>query len=82
MTKHTVEYDKEGCIGAFSCVAVFPKYWDIGQDGKAILINGKEKDGKFYIEIDESELKAMKDSAESCPVNVIHIYDEKGNKIL
>ena len=44
-----------------------------------------QKDGNgFWIkEIDESELAAYKESAEVCPVNVIHIYDkETGEKII
>ena len=82
MVKYRVEYEKQGCIGAFACVAVFPESWEIGNDGKATLIKGKEKDGKFYIEIDEKDLEKMKEAAEACPVNVIHIYDELGNKII
>ncbi len=80
--KYRVEYDKPGCIGAFACVAVLPKYWEVGQDGKAVLVGGKQEGDKFIIEIDESELEVMKQSAEACPVIVIHIYDENGNKII
>jgi len=80
--KYRVEYTRGECIGAFACVAVLPKYWEVAQDGKANLIGCKKDGDKYIIEIDESELEQMKLSAESCPVNVIHIYDEDGNKII
>ena len=80
--KYKVEYDRDSCIGALACVAVDEERWEVGDDGKANLINGIEKDGKFYIEIDEQDLEGLKEAAEACPVNVIHIYDEEGNKII
>lgn len=80
--KYKVVYEKPGCIGAFACVAVLPKYWEVGQDGKATLIGGKHDGDTFILEIDESDLEVMKQSAESCPVNVIHIYDEDGKKVI
>ena len=83
MAKYKVVYDRENCIGAFACVAVFPERWLAGDDGKAdfkdAIKNGK---GEFELEISDDELAKMKESAEVCPVTVIHIYDEKGNKII
>ena len=81
MTKYTVKYDREACIGAASCTA-FSKRFSIAKDGKADLKDGKEKDDIFELEIDEKELNELKEAASSCPVNVIHIYDEKGEKII
>lgn len=83
MAKYKVVYDRENCIGAFACVAVFPERWLAADDGKAdfkeAIKNGK---GEFELEIDDKELAKMKESAEVCPVMVIHIYDMKGNKII
>ncbi|HLD15917.1 MAG TPA: ferredoxin [Candidatus Nanoarchaeia archaeon] len=83
MAKYKVVYDRENCIGAFACVAVFPEKWLASDDGKAdfkdAIKNGK---GEFELEIDEKDLAKMKESAEVCPVMVIHIYDMKGNKII
>jgi ferredoxin len=81
MVKYTVKYDREACIGAASCTA-FSKKFKLDKDGKANLAGSKEKDCLFVLEIDEKELDSMKEAAQSCPVNVIHIYDEKGTKII
>ncbi len=82
MAKYKVKYDREGCIGAASCTA-FSKKFKIVKDGKADLIGAKEVDeDMFELTIDEKNLEEMKEAAQSCPVNVIHIYDEKGNKII
>jgi len=82
MPKYTIEYDREGCIGAGVCAAVCPKRWKIVDDGKADLIEG-QKNGELWIrEIDESEFKENLTAAEGCPVNVIHIKNEKGEKII
>ena len=81
MPKYLVKYDREECIGAASCT-VFSKRFKIVKDGKADLKGSKEKDDFFELEIDEKELEEMKEAAQSCPVNVIHIYDEKGKKII
>jgi len=82
--KYIVKYDRENCIGAASCVAVQPNDWEIVDDGKADLKQAQKDGNGFWIkEIDESELAAYKESAEVCPVNVIHIYDkETGEKII
>ena len=76
--RYRVEYDREGCIGAAACMAVMPKRWLIVDDGKADLLGATrdEKNLKHTLVIDDTELEHMKESAESCPVNVIHIIDE------
>ena len=82
MAKYTVKYDRDACIGAASCTA-FSKKFKLDKDGKANLAGAKEVDDCFFeLTIDEKELDEMKEAAKSCPVNVIHIYDEKGTKIV
>ena len=83
--KYIVELDRKGCIGAASCAAAAPEFWQMQDDGKVDLINGEklEKNTRQRIEIDEKDLEKMKLSAEVCPVIVIHIYDkETGEKII
>ena len=82
MAKYKVEFIKIECIGALACVAVHSKRWIPTNDGKVDLEGGKEENGKYILWIDEKELPKMKEAAEVCPVNVIHIYDEKGTKII
>lgn len=73
MAKYRIEYDREGCIGAAACIAVAPNAWKMGEDGKAV---------QLVKEFDEKELQLHLDAARSCPVNVIHIVDEKGKRLI
>lgn len=82
MAKIRIEYEREKCIGAFACCSMDPERFEIGDDGKANLL-GSEKKGEFFIlEVDESLKQKVLDAAESCPVNVIHVFDEKGKKLI
>ena len=77
--RYRVEYDREGCIGAAACYAVYKERWVVVDDGNADLI-GADRDAqniKHTLIIGEDELAKMKESAESCPVSVIHIIDEE-----
>lgn len=74
MGKYTIEYDREGCIGAGSCIGACPGNWKMGEDGKANIMTK---------EIDEDQLQCNKEAAEACPVNVIHIVNnETGERII
>ncbi|MBS3174396.1 ferredoxin [Candidatus Woesearchaeota archaeon] len=84
--KYIVKLDRESCIGAAACVAVQPDQWQIVDDGKVDFLNSKTDEkskGWFVKEIDESELLKFKESAEVCPVNVIHIFEkDTGKKVV
>ena len=83
--KYKIVYDREGCIGAAACAAVYPERWEIVEDGKADIKDGVSKEDNLVqeIEFDEDELEKMMAAAESCPVNVIHIIDlETGEKLI
>lgn len=86
MTKYRVWLDREGCIGAAACVAAFEMLWDIDDESKAKMImeNAKLLDnGNWEIEIDDELLDKAKDSAEVCPVNVIHIENlDTGERLI
>lgn len=84
MAKYKVTYDRDGCIAAAACVGVNPKYWELdAADGRANL-KGSSKNaetGLWEMEIDDNDLADMKAAAEVCPVLIIHIYAENGDKI-
>ncbi len=83
MAKYKVLYERVNCIGAAVCVAVYPKYWEMDADGKANLLGSLKSGDSFEVELDESELEQMKQAAEGCPVNVIHITNmDTGEKII
>jgi len=70
---YTIVYDRENCIGAGACVTANSTNWEMGEDNKA---NCKKA------EISEEELEQNMDAAKVCPVNVIHIEDSEGNKLI
>jgi len=70
--KYKLIHDEEACIGCAACSAVCPKFW---------VMNGL-KSKMIKTEFDDKDLKCNKDAAESCPVNCIHIEDEKGKKLI
>ncbi len=82
--KYKIVYDRNGCIGAFACVAVLPHRWGVAEDSKADLIGGKLEGQNFVLELEltPEELELEIDAARVCPVNVIHIYDEQGNTVV
>jgi len=71
MTKYTLKIDRNLCIGAGSCVAVAPKAWALDNEAKAILL-------PTWNEVDDQTLL---ESAKSCPVAAISVFDETGKQI-
>ncbi|MBU0635599.1 ferredoxin [Candidatus Micrarchaeota archaeon] len=70
--KYKIVYNRDACIGAASCIAVAPKTWKMGNDGKAI---------QLVTEFDEKDLQQNLDAARSCPVHVIKIVDTTGKEV-
>jgi ferredoxin len=79
MPKVKIIYNREGCIGAGSCCVVCPKYWKMGDDNKANLLGSKKneetKNYELEIEVDEKDFACLKESANSCPVQVIKFIE-------
>lgn len=74
--KYKVIFDKNKCIGALACYAVAQKYWELSDDGKVNLIGAtKRDDGKFELIVEEGEIEANRDAADSCPVYAIEIEE-------
>lgn len=65
------------CISCGACADLAPDFWGMNaDDSKADLKNATEKDGKFSLEIPAEAVEQNKLAAESCPVEIIHIYDD------
>jgi ferredoxin len=81
---YKIVYNRDDCIGAAACIAAFPERWEMADDGKADLKGGKPNDDNSVqeLEITQEEFQKMMDSAQACPVNVIHIIDLETNKRL
>lgn len=82
MKRYKLVYEVEGCIGAGPCAAVSPKQWTLDEQRKAHAKNAEVQNGKETKEFDEDELEEHMNAAVSCPVNVIHIFDQKTGKQL
>ena len=76
--KYTIIYKKNECIGAFACLAAAPDTWKQAGD-KADIIGGKKADKDTY-EKEVDDLGNNLEAAQSCPVNCIHIIDNKAKK--
>ncbi len=64
----------EECIGCGSCIAICPKFWDMGDDGKARPKGGvKNNSGDYELEIKKAECN--KEAADACPVQIIEIIN-------
>ncbi|EMA55290.1 MULTISPECIES: ferredoxin [Halococcus] len=89
-----IEYDRDTCIGMFQCVAEWDGFEADEDAGKAILVDGEEREestaargdadreGTTVVrEIpDDAELDA-KFAARACPVDAIAVYDD-GERII
>ncbi|MFH1456447.1 MAG: ferredoxin [archaeon] len=76
MAKFKIEFDSKGCIGCGACEQQCPQNWKLEETSEAFIAKPNKT------EFDESELEDNKIAAESCPVQIIHIVDEKGVKIV
>ena len=65
-----VVVDRQGCIGAGSCVVFADELFQLDDDNRA-----------FVVDPDSYDDETVRLSAESCPVLAIHLYDKGGNKL-
>ncbi|WP_135365396.1 ferredoxin [Halosimplex halophilum] len=72
-----IEYDRETCIGMFQCVAEWEGFERDSDAGKAVLVDGEEREEDIFVrEVpDGAELDA-KFAARSCPVDAIEVYED------
>lgn len=77
---YKIQHDRPNCIGCGACAAINPEDWEMDADGKSNLIGAKKVGAMEEKEVEN--IGANKDAAEACPVNVIHIINEKGEKII
>jgi ferredoxin len=82
MAKYKLVHDCGGCIGCGACVAIAADYWEMGSEGKSILKNSKKVGDKEERDIEEKDFAANNEAAKACPVNVIHIIDDKKKQLI
>lgn len=68
-----IQYRKK-CIGCGVCYEQQPELWRMSKkDGKATLLNGKEKKNIFVVNVTDTEAGKAKLVADSCPIRIIKI---------
>ena len=68
-----IVHERKKCIGCGSCVVLCPKYWKMGESGKAHLI-GSELEKKTQIEtLKINKIGCNNEAVDVCPVQCIHI---------
>ena len=88
MSDFKIQHDRPNCIGCGACAAVAPDYWEMSPvDGKSDLKECKNtKEGDQIVleerEIAQGQFANNKEAADSCPVNVIHVFDKDGKKLI
>ncbi len=82
--EYKIIYDRNNCIGAFSCVVVGPKFWEVNADNKADLKNGifNKETGFYELIVEADDYKMALESAEVCPVKVIKIEKIENGKTI
>ncbi len=78
--------DRELCIGAASCVALYPEVFALDDENKAVILkkDGIKDSGKT--DVDMLEVSAVDDdtlmlAAQSCPTLAIYLYEEDGTQV-
>jgi len=66
-------HEREKCIGCGACMAVCPKFWEMGEDGKSKLKNSKINPATKNYELEIEEIGCNQQAADSCPIGIIHI---------
>ncbi|MBI4163800.1 MAG: ferredoxin [Candidatus Aenigmarchaeota archaeon] len=82
MVKLRVEYDKNGCIGAASCVAVDPLRYKLDNLGKADLLGSHVEGNLQILEIETDDPTIFVEGARACPVLIIKVINKETGEIL
>ncbi len=79
MSKFKVIHEREVCIGCCACESISPDFWKLNDDNKVDLIGAKKEEDSFILNLDD--IDNLVESAESCPVECIHIEEDGKRKI-
>jgi ferredoxin len=81
-----IKIDRDLCIGAASCVAVYPEIYELDEEAKAVVLKKDGDKTSDYTSIDLLKCESIDDdqlllSAQSCPTGAIFLYDEQGTQV-
>ena len=73
-----ITFFRSKCIGCNACVEAAPFRWRVSKkDGRCTLVEGKEKKGVYYAEVNEDEYEENEMAVLNCPVKIIRIEHKK-----
>jgi len=80
-----LKVDRALCIGAASCVAIYPDVFSLDAENKAVLAK-KSGPTSDLTEVTELGVANIDDgtlllAAQSCPTKAIFLYDETGKQV-
>lgn len=78
--------DRELCIGAASCIAIYPEVFALDDENKAVILQKGDIKTSEKTDVDMLEVSALDDdtlllAAQSCPTLAIYLYDEQGTQV-
>lgn len=78
--------DRELCIGAASCVAVYPEVFALDDENKAVILQKAGVTTSEKTDVDMLDVTAVDDdllllAAQSCPTLAIFLYDQEGTQV-
>lgn len=78
--------DRELCIGAASCVAVYPEVFALDDENKAVILQKAGVKTSEKTDVDMLDVTAVDDdllllAAQSCPTLAIFLYDQAGTQV-
>jgi len=81
-----IKVDRDLCIGAASCVAVYPEIFQLDEENKAIILKKEGPADSEYTSVDLLACSNVDDdqlllSAQSCPTAAIFLYGEDGTQL-
>ena len=78
-----IEFDRDTCIGMFQCVAEWDGFEKDESAGKAVLVDGEEREEDvFSREVPDGAEADAEFAARVCPVDAIQVYDDDGEQIV
>ncbi len=78
--------DRELCIGAASCVAIYPEVFEMDGENKAVILqkNGiktSDKTDVDLLQVEKLDDDTLLLAAQSCPTLAITLWDDEGNQV-
>jgi len=78
-----IEFDRDTCIGMFQCVSAWDGFEKDEEAGKAVLVEGEEREGDVFVrEVPDGAEMDAKFAARTCPVDAITVYDDDGEQLV